>query len=47
LPEIKQLQETAGATINGADVTIRLRDEVVANAENTLDQDEIDSLMDA
>jgi hypothetical protein len=47
LPEIKQLQETAGAIINGADVTIRLRDEVVANAENTLDQDEIDSSMDA
>jgi hypothetical protein len=45
LPEIKQLQGTAGAIINGAEVTIRIRDEVVANAENTLDQAEIDSLM--
>jgi hypothetical protein len=46
ISEIKRLQGTAGAIINGAKVTIRPHDEVVAKAENTLDQDEIDSLMD-
>ncbi|MFT5540196.1 MAG: hypothetical protein ACI82H_001722 [Alphaproteobacteria bacterium] len=45
MPEIKRLQGNAGAIINGAEVTIQLRDEVVANAENTLDQAKIDSLM--
>lgn len=46
IAEIKRLQGTAGAIINGAEVTIRIRDEIVDKAENTLDQAEIDSLMD-